>query len=657
MPPLLDDQPPRELIARSHDRCLAYGIPPRRRVSSRILSGQELAAKLEEKRELVVAAEPFIGQLYGFVKGSGFFAILTDEDGCILMVTGDEEILARATSLKMIAGAYMDERSIGTNAMGSAILEGRAIQVSGSEHFITAYHRWTCSCAPIRDAEGKIIGTLDLTGDRENVHPHTLGMVVAATDAIGKLLRIKHINEELALSKQYAETIIDSLNAGIITVDLLGKVKTASRVAAEMFGYGAAEMCRMKVPELVDCWERIRDSLVARHPFQEEDLAVNARSNKVRFSVSAFPLVGPGGEARDAVLVFKELRRVRRLANKIMGRQAIYTFDKIIGEDEGFRRVLDFAKKASGSRSTVLLLGESGTGKELFAQAMHNASERSEEAFIALNCGALPRTLIESELFGYEEGAFTGAKRAGQAGKFELADGGTVFLDEIGEMPLDLQTRLLRVIEEGSVCRIGGTHDIPVDVRIIAASNRNLREEVENGNFRKDLYYRLNVLPLELPPLRKRKKDIPILLDHFMRRISRRLNKKPIALPADYLDTLVTYEWPGNIRELENLIELMINIESTVPLPSRRPWKEGQAAPGPEASAMAPAEGGILISSLEEMERRHIERTLRALHGNMSGVAKALGIGRTTLYRKIESLGIDCSGLGHCTDMEQPPPD
>ena len=551
----------------------------------------------------------------------------------------------------------LDERSIGTNAMGSAILEGRAIQVSGSEHFITAYHRWTCSCAPIRDAEGKIIGTLDLTGDRENVHPHTLGMVVAATDAIGKLLRIKHINEELALSKQYAETIIDSLNAGIITVDLLGKVKTASRVAAEMFGYGAAEMCRMKVPELVDCWERIRDSLVARHPFQEEDLAVNARSNKVRFSVSAFPLVGPGGEARDAVLVFKELRRVRRLANKIMGRQAIYTFDKIIGEDEGFRRVLDFAKKASGSRSTVLLLGESGTGKELFAQAMHNASERSEEAFIALNCGALPRTLIESELFGYEEGAFTGAKRAGQAGKFELADGGTVFLDEIGEMPLDLQTRLLRVIEEGSVCRIGGTHDIPVDVRIIAASNRNLREEVENGNFRKDLYYRLNVLPLELPPLRKRKKDIPILLDHFMRRISRRLNKKPIALPADYLDTLVTYEWPGNIRELENLIELMINIESTVPLPSRRPWKEGQAAPGPEASAMAPAEGGILISSLEEMERRHIERTLRALHGNMSGVAKALGIGRTTLYRKIESLGIDCSGLGHCTDMEQPPPD
>ncbi|HCM25921.1 MAG TPA: sigma-54-dependent Fis family transcriptional regulator [Treponema sp.] len=648
-----DDLGHREYIARSHERCRNYGIELDRVYSTRILRGPELTERLESKRDLIVATEPFVNQLYGFVKGSGFFAILTDEEGCILKVIGDEDILSRAFDIKMIPGAYMDERSIGTNAMGTALTENMPVQVSGTEHFIESYHRWTCSGAPIRDADGKVIGALDLTGNCANVHSHTLGMVVAAVDAIEKILRIERYNEELSLSKQYTETIIDSLSAGILTTDLDGTIKTVSKQAAEMFGYEIPEMRRMKAWQLFEGWEKIKEAFRAKHPFQEEDVAVNAQRNKIRYSLSAYPIFDPQGETKDVILVFKELRRVRKLANKIMGRQAIYTFEKIIGRDKSFLRAVEFAKKTADSRSTVLILGESGTGKELFAQAMHNQSDRKEEAFIAINCGALPRTLIESELFGYDEGAFTGAKRSGQPGKFEIADGGTLFLDEIGEMPLDLQTRLLRVIEEGTVCRIGGTHDIPVSVRLIAATNKDLHEEVESGNFRKDLYYRLNVLPLVLPPLRERKSDLPVLIDYFMDRVSRRLNKKPIRLPLPYLRTLMDYEWPGNVRELENLVELIINAEALVAFPTRK-GKETQRT----IIEMTSYRGGEIVReaeilSLEEMERRHIGRVLSINKGNMSVAARILGIGRTTLYRKIEALDIDCSDMGQCSESEQ----
>ncbi len=642
----------RDYVARSHERCRSYGIEMDRVFSSCILSGSELFEKLEAKREFIVGAEPFINQLYSFVKGSGFFAILTDEEGCILKVMGDEDILSRAFALKMIPGAYMDERSIGTNAMGTALAEGMAVQISGTEHFVEAYHRWTCSGAPILDENGRIVGALDLTGNCESVHSHTLGMVVAAVDAIGKILRIGRYVEELALSKRYTETIIDSLTAGILTADLDGTVKTVSVQAAEMFGYDADEMRRMRIGGIFEGWERVREALLEKRSFQEEDVSVNARRNKIQFSLSAYPIVDQHGSVRDAILVFKELRKVRKLANRIVGRRAIYTFDKIIGRNPDFLRTIDFARKMADSRSTILILGESGTGKELFAQSVHNLSDRKDEAFVAINCGALPRTLIESELFGYDEGAFTGAKRSGQPGKFEIADGGTIFLDEIGEMPLDLQTQLLRVIEEGTICRVGGSRDTVVDVRIIAATNKNLQIEVERGNFRKDLYYRLNVLPLVLPPLRSRKDDIPLLIDFFMNRISRKLNKKPIKLPDAYLRSFVEYEWPGNVRELENLIELIINAERVVSFPSSRETETPRAIAG---MALYRGESAMEeeIVSLEEMERRHIWRVLQIHRGNMSLAARTLGIGRTTLYRKIEALNIDCPILRHCTDLEQ----
>jgi transcriptional regulator with PAS, ATPase and Fis domain len=313
-----------------------------------------------------------------------------------------------------------------------------------------------------------------------------------------------------------------------------------------------------------------------------------------------------------------------------MGRRAIYTFDQIIGRSKNIKEIIQVGEEVADSKSTVLLTGESGTGKEIFAHAIHNHSNRHNKNFIVLNCASIPRSLIESELFGYEEGSFTGAKRGGNPGKFEIADGGTIFLDEIGEMPLDMQTRLLRVIQEGVVSRVGSNSQFPVDVRIIAATNKDLYEEVNKGNFRLDLYYRLKVLPIHLPPLRERREDIPLLVDYFNHKISKSINKKEMEIPEAYLQELIAYDWPGNVRELENILELMLNTRQMPQL--ARTTKERSIKLN--EIAMLPS-GNEYLQSLESVEREHIKKMLEMNAYNISITAKSLGIGRNTLYRKM----------------------
>jgi sigma-54 dependent transcriptional regulator, acetoin dehydrogenase operon transcriptional activator AcoR len=313
-----------------------------------------------------------------------------------------------------------------------------------------------------------------------------------------------------------------------------------------------------------------------------------------------------------------------------MAGQAYYTFDKIITVSEKFMKTVEYSKKIADSKSTVLIMGESGTGKELFAQSIHNYSNRMDEPFIAVNCGAIPRELIESELFGYEEGAFTGAKKGGYAGKFEMADEGTIFLDEIGEMPLDMQTKLLRVIEEGTISRIGSTMTIKVNARIIGATNRDLAEEVKKGNFRKDLYYRLNVVPINLMPLRERREDITPLVKILMQRLSSKLGKHEVEIPEEYMKYLTNYDWPGNVRELENVLELMINTE-TIP---------GYILSNNCASPDEYVEINEDCYRIDFVEKQHIIKVLSKLSNNITMAAKALGVSRCTLYRKMKEYGI-----------------
>ncbi|HCX65403.1 MAG TPA: sigma-54-dependent Fis family transcriptional regulator, partial [Eubacteriaceae bacterium] len=532
----------KEYIAASHRRCRDYGVEVDRKISKKIISEQQLFERLERKRELIITASPFMNQLYDFVKGSNFFAILTDETGCILNMIGDEEILSEAFSIKMTPGAYMDERNIGTNAMGTTLVEKKPLQVSGDEHYIQVYHRWTCSASPIHDRKGKVIGILDLTGYSESVHSHTLGMVVAAANAIEKIMVADAYAKDLAQEKNHHEAVLNSIMAGIVTCDLNGKILSANKWALQMTGFTENEIRSMPMERLFTDWAKIKNMVLPEGKITDYDTPVAPKTNKQEFTINVYPIEDLNGKIDRLIFTFREEQRGRKLSNKIMGRRAIYTFDKIIGRDRNFLRIIEFSKKIADSRSNVLITGESGTGKELFAQSIHNQSPRKGESFVAINCGAIPPSLIESELFGYEEGAFTGAKSSGQAGKFEIADKGTIFLDEIGEMPYDLQTRLLRVIEEGTVSRVGGLKETVVDVRIIAATNKNLEEEVEKGRFRKDLYFRLKVLPVHIPPLRERKRDIPLLIEYFMHRIAKKLNKKEVAIAGDYMDRLLGYD-------------------------------------------------------------------------------------------------------------------
>ncbi|MCX7950962.1 MAG: sigma-54-dependent Fis family transcriptional regulator [Clostridiales bacterium] len=610
-------------IEASHKRCFEYGVEKELRFSRRILTQNELNDRLIKRRKLILSAIPFMNMLYDFVKGYDFFLILTDEEGCILNIVGDEKILKEAFELNMIPGAYMSEDAIGTNAMGTALHEKRPVQVSGKEHYITAYHRWTCSAAPIRDKNGQIIGCLDITGYSENVHPHTLGMVVAAAYSIERAIENDGYVDEIKKSKKHMEKIFNSLEAGICSCDIEGNINYFNSKFQDMF---KLKNQNTHLDDLLFDFQKIKEDIEKEKDILEQEVYIKADINKLCYNLSVYPVYT--SKEKEYVYVFRDIKKERRLLSRVAESKAIYSFDKIIGENQRFKDVVEYAKKISDSKSTILILGESGTGKEVFAQSIHNYSKRYDKPFVAVNCAAIPSNLIESELFGYEEGAFTGAKKGGYVGKFQQANGGTIFLDEIGDMPLDMQVKLLRVIEEGVIIKIGGTNQIPVDVRIVAATNKDLKKLVEEGKFRNDLYYRLNVLPLYLMPLRERRDDIPYLIKYFMDRLSRKLNKKPVNIDEEDLNRLINYEWPGNIRELENYVEYILNL--------------GYIPNGDKDIKDLKQENHKFIPlKLDEVEKRHIENTLKHYSNNITKAAKALGIGRNTLYRKIIEYNIE----------------
>jgi formate hydrogenlyase transcriptional activator len=308
-------------------------------------------------------------------------------------------------------------------------------------------------------------------------------------------------------------------------------------------------------------------------------------------------------------------------------------FGEIIGKSKALQAVMEQVGKVAESDATVLLLGETGTGKELAARAIHRLSLRSGSSFIKLNCAAIPSGLLESELFGNEKGAFTGAVNR-KIGRLELADKGTLFLDEIGEIPLALQPKLLRVLQDQEFERLGGVHTLKVDFRLIAATNRDLADAVRENEFRSDLYYRLNVFPIRLPPLRERREDIRLLVEHFVQKFSRRMNKSITSIPKRTVDALMGWEWPGNVRELENFIERSVILTQGSVL----------AAPLSELTSMAATEQKAVDESLKAAEREHILRALRESHGKIGGLrgaAMRLGLKRTTLQSKLRQLGIN----------------
>ncbi|KAB3534702.1 PAS domain S-box protein [Alkaliphilus pronyensis] len=334
-------------------------------------------------------------------------------------------------------------------------------------------------------------------------------------------------------------------------------------------------------------------------------------------------------------LLQTEIKHYKQVLKKIQG--AYYSWDNIIGNSEKMAQAKEFGKKTSKTGSTVLITGESGTGKELFAHAIHNASRRSHQPFVKVNCGAIPHDLLESELFGYEEGAFTGAKKGGKIGKFKFAEGGSIFLDEIGDMPIKMQVKLLRVLQEKEIEPIGATNPIKIDVRIIAATNKNLMYLVEKGDFREDLYYRLNVMTIEVPPLRERIEDIDTLTKSLLVKLSNKLGVYVDSISKEAIDILKGYSWPGNVRELENVLERAMNLGEEgkilpIHLPSYITKKDFNAKRNTACRQLS--------EIIEEMEREIIIKYLKDTKGNKLKTAKLLGISRSCLYDKMERYNL-----------------
>ena len=622
----------RQPILESWERCRKAEVDPGPGRSWDLLSEKDPERK---KTRLIEIARPIIDTLYECIRGSESVIVLINQEGYILKTVGDLSALTAAEKLNFGPGANWNEQSVGTNAIGTALAVGSAIQVTGSEHYCESHHVWTCSAAPIRDMSGMVIGCLDMSGPRENAHPHTLGMVVNAVRAIENHLLTEESHENLVKAHRYMATVFNSVSEGLITINDEGTVTDINSAAARLFNLQPGEMLGKRAGAVLRSNRKVTESLATGKEYSEEEVELNTSAGPVRCVTSAKSVVNEYGIKDGCVVTLRKCRPMWPVQKSTFKHSARFTFSDVIGESRPIHGAREKAKKAAKSPSTILLLGETGTGKEVFAQAIHNASDRKQGPFIAVNCGAIPRELIHSELFGYSEGAFTGARRGGQPGKFELADGGTILLDEIGDMPMTMQTNLLRVLEDRIVVRVGGDKPIHVDVRVIAATSRDLEEEVEKGDFRKDLYYRLNVFSIPLPPLRECKKDLPLLAGHFVERLSRKLGKDIKNIDQAVFSIISGYSWPGNVRELRNVLEQAVSLaDGEELLAEHLPTHLEQ-----EESLVSEVDDEGVIS-LKALEKMAIERALSSCGGNVTKAARALGIRRSTLYEKMKKYGI-----------------
>ena len=624
----------RKEIAESWKRCVfEYKLNPYASKRPIRLSQEEISERRQKNAILMDSAKPFLQVLESAVKGSGFIITLADKDGYVLEVLGDEEILKMAASNNYLPGCRRTEDEVGTNAIGLSLYLKRPIQITGCEHFNVNHHSWTCSSSPIFSLEKELLGAITLSGKSIGVHQHTLGMVISASQAIENKIGEKRFSQEKDSLSSYLDYLLDSISEGIIAIKEDGKITHINRIAEKMFDISKVTVMGKSLKAVVDIDPHVWKEILGDSRISDQEVSVNLLGKPIFFILSTRPIF-LSGKIVGKILILTEKQRVYQLIQKFTGGNARFTFDDIIGGNPQFLRQIEFAKIASKTESRILLIGESGTGKELFAQAIHNASKRKNGPFVPISCAAVPRELIEAELFGYKEGAFTGSRKGGQIGKFELADKGTLFLDEISSMPLEMQAKILRVLQENEVVRLGDNQPRKVDVRVIAATNKDLLEEVQNRNFREDLYFRLNVVEIAIPPLRDRIEDLRLLSQYILKRIAMRLEMDSLKVSEEAFRLLKAYHWPGNVRELENYLErASITCGDGIIEPKHLPSRlSNNSTPKNNHSSE--------VRGLKEEEKSLIVKALKECKGNISESARKLHISRSTMHRKIRALNL-----------------
>ena len=630
---VMDSRTLRREIEASQERCRHYGVDAlmTRNVMQVCLTPEELSVRRGRNRGFLDVATSHIQEIYRFVAGAGFAVALADSEGYILEIIGDEPTLENLASGNCRPGFRWTEKDVGTSAISLVLERQMPVQVNDDEHFCQRGHGHTCSASPVFDDQDRFIAVIAMSGDAHQVHPHTLGMVITAARAIQNQLRITKASQELLLRNNYMNAIIESIDSGVMAVDRSGIITQLNNQGRKILRWGHT-IEGASLSTLLESDEDWTSLMHSKTGFTDRELFIKGPGGVIQLVTTAKPILDSEGEVQGIIFVFHEINRIRRLVNKMAGSQARFTFEDILGMSPAIQEAKKLAMLAAAGDSNVLLLGETGTGKELFAQSIHNQSKRKHHPFVAINCGAIPRELLESELFGYVDGAFTGAKRGGRPGKLELGNGGTIFLDEIGDMPVDMQVKLLRTLQSGEICRIGQHTPMSVDVRFIAASHFDLKHEVEQGNFREDLFYRLNVLPISIPPLRRRNGDSLLLAKHILRRCALGLGKTDLRFSAGAEQALAIYHWPGNIRELENVVERGVNLVEGGWI---EPDHFGLLLPKKE-NALSRQFKGQQGSILESTERQAILETIELAESNLSRAAKILGISRATLYKKIQ---------------------
>jgi transcriptional regulator of acetoin/glycerol metabolism len=615
-------------IIESWQRCRASGLDPLMPDIGRPIPDEALEQTVMNEKRVLDTVIPFMRMLKEMALGAGFRILFANADGCILKSVGDGESMVLCNKINLIPGMVLSEPNAGTNGISLAIDLQRPIQLAGAEHYMHSLHRISCSAAPIINEDGALLGVLAVVGRYEVLHRHSLGMLVSTAEAIKNHIALQTINEKLTESNVQLTTLLNMLTDGVVYVKndiiteindefaaFLGKPKSA------LVGHPAADVL-ITNPDIASV---LGDKNI-RYGDVEISLKGANRDYRCMLDHRIITDKDSGAEVGH-VIVLTRIEEIQMLASKVKY-SARFHFSDIIGEAPDLKKALDLAHKAAGYDARVIIEGESGTGKEMFAQAIHNAGSRRNGPFIAVDCGAIPENLLESYLFGYEAGAYTGAGKDGKVGLFELANKGTIFLDEIGNMSLEMQIKLLRVLQEGVFSRVGGTKLIHTDARLIAATNINLNQAVESGAFRHDLFYRLNVFYIKTPPLRDRRSDIPLLVDHFLRRAG--AEHPSFTIDDKALAALQGYDWPGNIRQLSNAIErAIIMSDGGVIWPQDLP-----------VDIFAHSETDVPVffgsgKTLDDAMREYVRYAIDTHGGNVSKAAATLGISRTTVYKML----------------------
>lgn len=614
-------------IKASHLRSKSYNIDRETRDPDQVkLTPAELELRRAERKEFLSVVTNHISEFYDFFSQNDFTIIVVDEEGYILHLLGSDEIKEKYARRNCAVGFRWMERDVGTTAISLCLEKKIPVQLNDADHYCKRAHEFTSSAAPIFGQGDKLLGVLVVSGHKKLIHPHTLIMITSAARSIEKHLAILRRNTSMSLHISFLDSVIEAAGAALLTVDKELNIWKTNRKAKEILKQKHLDGKPLSV--LGDLRLDLNDIRRNAWAWTQKECRIWKGRHPVHFIYSAQPVLSKEAELLGAVLSFEEYSKIRKLADNIAGTKAYFTFENLIGDSPRFQKAVDLARRAAESDSTILLQGETGTGKELFAQAIHNASPRRNQAFVPIHCAAIPGELLESELFGYEDGAFTGAVRGGRPGKFELASGGTILLDEIGDMPPDMQVKLLRVLQTGEVHRIGARRAIQTNARVITCTHVNLAHAVSKKQFRKDLFYRLNVLVIQIPSLRDRgARDIGTLAEFF---ISRNSNNPGCSLTRDAVEVLIKHDWPGNVRELENtILRALQACDGDVLGPRHLALRSTPKRSDAEKNG-----------TLQEMERQMISVGLKQMDFNMAATAKKLGISRATLYRKVKKYDL-----------------